>query len=231
MKNRYEHIFFDLDKTLWHFEENSLKVLNELYVQFDLASLSINVDDFIIKYKLINEELWTEYEKGLITKEQLRSLRFNRTLLRFNIVRPELADEISIYYIENSPYQTTLLPHTIKVLDYLVDNYKLHIITNGFEEVQYIKLKQSGIGGYFKEVILSEKVGVKKPHPLIFKHAFKKASAKSSNSLMIGDNLYADIYGAKRVKMDHIYFNHYNEPHNEKVDKEINCLSELLDIL
>jgi len=124
-----------------------------------------------------------------------------------------------------------LLPFTIDLLEHLKDRYQLHIITNGFEEIQLIKLNNSKIEHYFDQVIFSEKVGVKKPHPLIFKQAIKGAGAKFDNSLMVGDDYYADICGAQRVKMDSIYFNFYNEKHNYKVDREITCLSELLELL
>ncbi len=231
MAKKYEHIFFDLDRTLWHFDENSKKVLNDIYTQFNLDKAINSSTDFVYKYQEINEGLWGLYRDDKITKEELRWKRFDETLAHFGIIDNEAAIEIGDYYVSHSPKQTLLFPYAIEVLDYLSKKYQLHIITNGFEEVQYIKLTESGLLKYFEIIILSEKVGVKKPHPYIFKKAFSEAGAIANNSIMIGDDLYADIYGAQRVKMDNIYFNFYEKAHDKKVHKEINCLSELYEIL
>lgn len=231
METKYEHIFFDLDRTLWHFDENSRKVLADIYNEFDLNKNIEIASDFISTYEIINEELWTLYRNGKIAKELLRSERFHQTLLKFDCNNESLADKIGDYYVDNSPLQTILLPFAIDVLEHLNGKYQMHIITNGFEEIQLIKLNNSKIAHYFDQVIFSEKVGVKKPHPLIFKQAIKGAGATFKNSIMIGDDYYADICGAQRVKMDSIYFNFYKEEHNYKIDKEINCLSELFEIL
>jgi len=231
MSNKYEHIFFDLDRTLWHFDENSKKVLNDIYINFELNNTIQSASIFIDKYQEINEILWRAYSKNKISKEDLRWKRFADTLLHYNIEDDDLSIKIGDYYVNHSPRQTLLFPYTKEVLEYLYPKYKLHIITNGFEEVQFIKLKESGILDYFQEVILSEKVGVKKPHPYIFKKAFSLSGATSNNSIMIGDDLYADIYGAQRVGMDHVYFNFYDKVHDKIVQHEITSLDELYNIL
>lgn len=228
---KYKHVFFDLDRTLWHFDENSKKVLNDIYVHFQLFNSINSLDEFIEKYQEVNEAFWGLYREDKVTKEELRWKRFGDTLDWFNLKDNKMANEMVDYYVYHLPRQTLLLPETINVLDYLVEKYKLHIITNGFEETQYIKLKESGLSKYFQVIILSEKVGVKKPHPYIFKKAFSESGAIAKDSIMIGDDWYADIYGAKRVKMDAIYFNFKRLKHNNKVDKEIHCLSELYNIL
>ncbi len=231
MSKIYEHIFFDLDRTLWHFDENSKKVLQDIYVRYKLSNRIISPNVFISTYQEINEQLWALYRDDKIDKDELRWKRFSDTLIHFNIIDNDLSVEIGEYYINHSPRQTVLFPHTVNILDYLTEKYQLHIITNGFEEVQYIKLTESGILNYFDSISLSEKVGVKKPHPYIFKKALNDTGALASNSIMIGDDLYADIYGAQRVKMDHVYFNFYDTPHDKIVQHEINCLSELRNIL
>ena len=231
MKKKYEHIFFDLDRTLWHFDENSKKVLTDIYNRFDLIKGIESANEFISKYEEINEDLWSLYRKNELSKDELRWKRFGDTLSHFRMENDSMANEMADYYVYHSPRQTVLFPETIKVLDYLQSKYKLHIITNGFEEVQYIKLEESGLTKYFDVVILSEKVGVKKPHPYIFKKAFSESGANAANSVMIGDDWYADIYGAERVKMDAIYFNYKKLEHNNKVSCEISCLTELYELL
>ncbi len=229
--NKYQHIFFDLDRTLWDFDENSKKVLSDLFFHYKLNLLIDTVQEFINKYQEINELLWQDYRDNKIVKEELRLKRFESTLKYFSINDKQLASDIGEYYIFESPRQTALLPYTKEVLTYLHTKYQLHIISNGFEEVQFIKLKEAGILKYFTHVVLSEKVGVKKPHPLIFKRALQITKAATYNSLMIGDDWYADIYGAQRVNIAAVYFNPKKIAHNNKVDKEISCLKELMKFL
>lgn len=231
MINKYEHIFFDLDRTLWDFELNSKKVLIDIFSEFDLSKCVDDKNTFINKYKVINEDLWNLYRDNKLTKEELRWRRFADTLMHFGKNDENKAKEIGEYYVYHSPRQTALFPYSEDILKYLSTKYQLHIITNGFEEVQHIKLNLSKIDHYFNHVVLSERVGVKKPHPYIFKKAMQLANSKPINSLMIGDDWYADIYGASRVGMDSVYFNPNKIEHNNAIQKEISCLSELKKIL
>lgn len=231
MDKQYRHIFFDLDRTIWHFDENSKKVLTDIFTAYSIEKYVESPDIFIKKYQEINDSLWGLYRDNKVSKDELRWKRFSDTLLFFGINSRELGEEIGNYYVYHSPRQTMLFPYTKEVLQYLSAKYELHIITNGFQEVQHIKLDHSGITHFFNQVIMSENVGVKKPHPYIFKKALELSGAEVGESIMIGDDLYADIYGAQRMNMDHIYFNHYNKGHNKSVQKEITCLSELYDLL
>lgn len=202
-----------------------------MFANFKLSKTIEFEDDFLTVYYRINDLLWEQYRKNQINKDVLRSERFNLTLKHFNIYNANMAEEMGHYYVNHSPKQTILLPYTLEILNYLQPKYKLHIITNGFEEVQHIKLNESKIGHFFDQLIFSETVGVKKPHPLIFKKALKNAGANATNSIMIGDDYYADIYGAQRVKMDSVYFNFNKVEHQHKTHHEINCLSELKGLL
>ena len=146
---KYQHLFFDLDRTLWDFEINAFKTLNEMYSFFSLKNKGVNSKDFIKKYKLYNEKLWHDYRLGIITKDNLRSRRFILTLNDFGIYDDNLGKKMGDYYVDNCPKKTELIPYTLDVLDYLKQFYILHIITNGFHEVQFIKLKKSNLFKYF----------------------------------------------------------------------------------
>ena len=223
-----KHIFFDLDRTLWDFETNAYETLSELYESHSLEEKGIpNVDEFINNYKLHNERLWELYREGKVEKEVLRSSRFRITLEEYGIKDERLASELGDQYIQKCPLKTNLFPFTHEVLDYLKSKYHLHIITNGFEEVQYVKLEKSNLLSYFEQVVTSEQVGVKKPNPEIFKHALVKAFCKPEESIMIGDDLPVDVLGAKSVGMNQVYFNPNKENHQEEITCEISCLSEL----
>ena len=226
------HLFFDLDRTLWDFETNSHEELVNLYHVHKLHQRGISLqNEFIKVYKKINHQCWEDYRKNLITKEKLRSERFMKTLLHFGIDDKKLADELGNDYVHNSPNRTILIDGTIDLLEALKDHFHMHIITNGFEEVQWVKLRNSKLLPYFKEVITSEAVGAKKPDPRIFQFALEKAGATVIDSVMIGDDLNTDISGAIGVNMKSIFFNPNKFNHNRLIWKEVSTLSEIKNIL
>lgn len=224
-------IFFDLDRTLWDFDLNAENTLVELCKTYDLLELGIKTNEFIKSYTLHNERLWSLYRENKIKKEDLRSERFNLTLNDFSVSNKELAIKLGEDYVNKCPLQTKLFPNTFEILNYLKNKYKLHIITNGFEEVQNIKLKTSKLISFFDKIITSEKVNAKKPDPKIFKYALEQINVEAENTIMIGDDLPVDIIGAKNVGMHQIYFNPKNEKHSHEVDYEIKNLIEIKEIL
>lgn len=226
-----KNIFFDLDRTLWDFEKNSYLVLEEIFLEYNLKEkICVQKEVFINEYKKINETLWNQYRVGKIKKENLRNSRFKQTLELFNYYDERLSIEISDYYVKECPKKKNLFPNTTKILDYLKNKYNLHIITNGFEEVQIIKLKSSGLSDYFNQIITSEKIGVKKPDPKIFSFALTSAKANKENSIMIGDDLKVDILGAENFGIRAVYFNPNMNIHNEKISFEIKNLDELISL-
>tara|TARA_B100000767_G_scaffold76515_1_gene73121 strand:- start:282 stop:977 length:696 start_codon:yes stop_codon:yes gene_type:complete len=227
-----KHIFFDLDRTLWDFETNSHESLLELCVNFKLEDKGIvNYEDFITIYKFHNEKLWELYQVDRISQIDLRRERFQRSLLHFGVNDFELAKKIGEEYIEICPRKNKLFPYTFELLDYLKENYYLHIITNGFDTTQHIKLECSDLMPYFHKIITSEKSGVKKPNPQIFKYALDAAGSTKNESIYVGDNLVIDILACQNFGIDGIYFNPDNKKHNEKVSYEVNCLSQIMDLL
>ena len=228
---QYKHLFFDLDRTLWDFEKNSIITLKTIFEKRDLHSIFPDFDTFVKTYKAHNERLWDLYKLRKIKKHELRNERFLLTLKDFGIDNPKLAEQIGDDYVELSPMQTILFPNTIEVLDYLRTKYKMHIITNGFVEVQYKKLKNCGLEKYFERVTTSEEAKASKPKAEIFQVALKSVNAKKTESLMIGDDLENDILGAKKFGIDQVFFNPNSEKHSENITFEIKNLKELMDLL
>lgn len=206
----YKHLFFDLDHTLWDFDANAKASLAELYTLFDLDNrIGVAFDDFYPKYLYHNEVLWDRYHKGLVTAEELKWKRMWRTMLDFKIADEPLAKAMSGQFLEILPTKKILFPHTLEILDYLkAKHYSLHLITNGFEKTQWSKLNHSGLSGYFTHVITSEGSNSLKPKKEIFEFAMDKAGSSLAESIMIGDNLDADIQGAMNAGMDNIFVNH-----------------------
>ena len=226
---QYKHLFFDLDHTLWDFDTNARETLAELYTIFELHSrINTSFEDFFPKYLHHNEILWNRYHNGLISSEDLKWKRMWRTMLDFKIADEPLAKDMSSKFLEILPTKKLLFPHTIEILNYLTEKkYVLHLITNGFEKTQWSKINNSGLGGYFKEVITSERSNSLKPKKEIFDFAMQKASASLSESIMIGDNLDADIQGAMNAGMDTVFVNHINVVPEIKPTYTVTHLQEL----
>ncbi|MBU3821881.1 YjjG family noncanonical pyrimidine nucleotidase [Flavobacteriaceae bacterium XHP0103] len=217
-------VFFDLDHTLWDFDKNSALAFEKI---FEINQVEVNLNDFLQHYNAINFQYWKLYRNEKIDKQLLRFGRLNDTFLALSHpVDKELIDRLSKDYITYLTDNNFLYSNTVEVLEYLSNNYNLHIISNGFEEVQTKKLIKSNIHHFFKTITNGETIGIKKPNPQIFYHALNAASTINKNSVMIGDGFEADILGAMEVGMDVIYFNEFNKP-VEGNFKTINALLEL----
>jgi len=228
----YKHIFIDLDKTIWDFDRNARTTFEDIFNEYDLKSRGIiNTVEFMAVYTRINDMLWGLYRENKIKKEVLSIRRFELTLNEFGIDDLILATHIAEDYVTQSPLKTILLPHAREALEYLKQKYDLHLITNGFEEVQRTKLIASDLRKYFKTITTSEEAGVKKPEILIFQFALKKACAKINQSLMIGDDLEVDMAGARDSGMDTMYFNPERQAHQEFVNFEIYSWEEIKSVL
>ncbi|TXN34776.1 noncanonical pyrimidine nucleotidase, YjjG family [Flagellimonas hymeniacidonis] len=227
-KGRITDIFFDLDHTLWDFEKNSALTFEKILKE---NRIDVPLEDFLKTYIPINLEYWKLYREDQITKSELRFQRLKKTFDAIDApVSNSSIDKLAHEYIAHLSSFSYLFPHTIEVLDYLTPNYALHIITNGFQEIQEKKLKGSNIHHYFEHIINSETAGVKKPHPYIFELALSKANVAANNALMIGDSIEADIIGAKSVGFHVLHFNAHKESKHD-LCKIIDNLIEIKSIL
>lgn len=222
---KIEHVFFDLDHTLWDFEKNSDLTFHKLFKDY---SIDLEVSSFLAVYKPINLKFWRLYREEKISKEYLRYQRLKEA---FDVVNYDASDDLinvlAIKYIEIMPNFNHLFVGTFDILDYLKEKYQLHIITNGFEEVQSRKMKSSNIDHYFNQVITSESVGVKKPNPRVFEYALNIANASKENSIMIGDSIEADIEGALNFGLKAIHCDFENTGDINTLFDTVNSLSDL----
>lgn len=222
--NNISHVFFDLDHTLWDFDKNSALTFKKI---FEINNIEADLDEFLDIYVPINFQYWKLYREEKIDKATLRYVRLDDAFKLLNLkVKSTMIYKLSDDYITFLNTFNHLFEGTIEILEYLSPKYKLHIITNGFKEVQQGKLNNSDIDKYFQTVTNSEMVGVKKPNPKIFKYALNKAKANKGNSIMIGDNYEADILGALNFGVDAICFNY----HNETLGKDVKHVDNLLEL-
>lgn len=232
MKKNYTCVLFDLDHTLWDYEANSRETLYELYHGHDLLAKGVpDFDSFHKQFRIVNTELWELYDNGKIDSSVIRNERFRKILQEFFVFEDKLCQELSQDYLVQCPTKGNLITDALKVLDYLNGKYKLTIVTNGFEEIQNLKLSSSNITSYFPHVITSQKAGCKKPSKEIFEHALRCNGAECHEAIMIGDNLITDIGGAKNASLDTVFFNPDDVKHEVSVTHEIRKLTELFDIL
>ena len=228
----YKHLFFDLDHTLWDFDAASEHTWRVLHAQYGLAERGItDFDAFFSVYSGHNDRMWEQFRSGHMTRDELRWKRIWHTLLDFRIYDTPLAHALSTAYLDLLPTQALLMPAAKELLDHCAGRYTMHLITNGFEATQRLKLQHAGIDGYFKELITSEMSNSMKPHPEIFQFALNAAGAQCSDCLMIGDALDIDVLGAINVGMDCIYYNPKRIPHSRKPTYEVAHLEEIMHIV
>lgn len=229
----FKHIFFDLDNTLWDFDRSSILAFDKIFDLFHLINYGIpDAKEFHKIYFVYNNMLWEQYRQGKIDKDFLKNERFRLPLNDYGVKDDKLAHDLGESYTELAATTVALVPNTMEVLTHLKEkDYKIHLITNGFLEVQSIKMKASGLDMMIDESFVSEVIGFKKPDHRIFHHAINKVGGTIENCVMIGDDLSVDIIPAKEIGMFHIYFNRKKIPHNETLDCEIRDLIEINEIL
>jgi putative hydrolase of the HAD superfamily len=226
---KYRHLFFDLDHTLWDYNANARLSLSELYHELELEKTGVHdFDVFYNAYVVHNDKLWARYRNGFIKADELRWKRMWHALLEFKIGDEKLAKQLGTRFMDLLPTRNILFPDTVGTLQSLVNKgYRLHLITNGFEQTQHHKLRNSGISGFFIEVITSEKCNSMKPKKEIFDFALKSANAEPHHSIMIGDSIEVDIQGAINAGIDQVYMNYTNAECLIKPTYMVNSMKEL----
>ena len=229
----YRNIFFDLDHTIWDFEANAKDSIQEVFVQTNLKERGIeNFDLFFDQYSVHNARLWDLYTKGRVKQDVLKWKRMYLAMLDFKIADEVLAKEMDKQFLTILPTKSKVFPHTFEILDYLLEkNYRLHLITNGFDAIQAGKLKSSQMEKYFENVVTSESSGSLKPKPEIFEYALDVSKAERQSSIMIGDNQDADIAGANNVEIDTVWVNHIAAKQVVPSKYTITSLDQLKEIL
>lgn len=206
MANRYKNLFFDLDDTLWAFSENARDTFEEMYGKYHYERYFDSFEHFYSLYTRRNLQLWEEYGRGLITKDELNRQRFFYPLQQAGVEDAGLAQTFSDDFFKVIPTRKKLMPHAREVLEHLSGKYRLFILSNGFRELQHCKMRSAGIDGYFRQVVLSEDIGILKPRVEIFHFALSATQSQLQESLMIGDSWENDIRGARNAGMDQVYY-------------------------
>lgn len=228
---RYTHLFFDLDDTLWDFQANAHEALMDLFEKHQLNRYFTTFDQFYHLYEPKNIELWVAYGAGTITKDFLSLERFSYPLRSVGIHNKPFARLLNTDFLVIMTTKTKLIPHAKEVLEELrAHAYNLTIVSNGFRDVQYDKLRNSGLIHYFDTIVLSEEVGFMKPDPRFFQYALDKNAVAAKDVLLVGDNYEADIVGARQMGIEALYFDRTCEKMIKKTQIVIN-LKEIFAFL
>lgn len=230
---KYKHLFFDLDHTLWDFERNSSESLDDIFHQLSLADHGVySKQRFIESFIKINTQLWDDFDHGRIHHSYIRENRFLMVFDSLGVPCPENHLEIGELYLNTLPNKKHLLQGALETLNYLKQiGYQLHIVTNGFTEIQARKISSSGISHFFENVVTFENANAKKPDPDIFAYALQQAAASKDECIMIGDNWVADIMGASQFGLDTVYYNPSGLKFDQNPTYDIRMLAELKTIL
>ncbi|MDL2224265.1 YjjG family noncanonical pyrimidine nucleotidase [Bacteroidales bacterium OttesenSCG-928-M06] len=228
----YKTIFIDLDDTLWDTRANGKESMEEVFRDYGFDRFFPDFESFYDIYYPNNMELWRQYRNGEISKEKLIVDRLRIPLEPYMKCDEKFILSLNEDFLKRTTLRKKLIPYTIDILEYLYPKYQLYIISNGFEEVQHKKMENSNLIKYFDKIILSDKIGVNKPHPLIFQEAIKIAQSSEKESIMIGDSWDADIQGAKNAGIDQIWLDlGYEKQGNFTPTHRIKSLIEIQDIL
>lgn len=230
---KIQHIFFDLDNTLWDHRRNAYLTIKDLFEKEEIdLKYNINFDEFHSVYHEINEKLWENIRDGVIDKDYLRKHRFYDTFKRFDVDDAELSMYFEEHFLDKILNHNELVEGAEYILEYLkAKNYILHIISNGFKEVTERKCILSGIDTYFQTITSADTVGVRKPRPEIFDYSLNLSDATKENSILIGDDWIADVVGAQSFGMDVIFFDVLNENRKEEGLKVIKHLLQIKEYL
>ncbi len=218
----YDWILFDADQTLFHF--NAFLGLQRMFSKFNVP---FNEADYHA-YQSVNLMLWEQYHEGTITADTLKSKRFEKWAKELNVEAMRLNDDYLTTMVDISHPLDGALP----LLDALKNNVKMGIITNGFKILQDIRLQRHDLQDHFELLVISEEVGIPKPHTGIFTHALQlMGNPDPQRVLMVGDTPETDILGGNNAGLKTCWLNPGKKVSDIKAHYEVSSLIELHDLL
>ena len=229
MRDKLDWILFDADHTLFDFDRSSRVSLQSALDTYGIAHTEQTIADYFV----INHACWRDFEEGKIDRSTLTKRRFELFFEKIGVtdIDPLEFNNTYLGHLPNHPY---FLEGGREILDVLVKHYKLGIITNGLQQVQRPRLLESGVDHYFEIIVVSGEIGLAKPDPAYFAHAHREMKLPAKDRvLVVGDNLYSDIYGGMNYGFLACWYNPSGkEPTNGITpDHEVASHDELITLL
>jgi len=213
MREFQQHLFFDLDRTLWDLHAANERTMAVLQAQHAKVLGERNLAHISKQFRQINDHLWTViqtkgYGVSYVRKRRmlhwLQSMELSLSAGEIN----QLSRELEALYTATMPHQNCPFPHVLTTLDALrTDGYSLHVITNGALDAQEKKLDAMGIKGHFDGITTSDQCKAYKPRRAIFAHALHRAHVRAEDAWMVGDSWERDMLGAKAIGMRTAWYN------------------------
>lgn len=246
-------IFIDWDDTIGDWTTSAIRAQQEVYKKHHFAEFWPSFEDYFAAYQEHNTWLWTEYAAGRVSKEFLardftlyplvQALGGSELLYQSKPLQ-DLADTVCKEFLVLTNQFARLLPEAKETVDYLRSKYDLVIVSNGFTDVQYDKVNESGIRDRFLEMVMSEEAGVNKPDTRFFEIALERTNkarqaagkepVTKEEIMLIGDGYGSDIEGAKNFGIDQIYICHNEETLHDQAKTatyKVKTLAEVREIL
>lgn len=218
----------DNDGTLMDFKAAEANALGSV-----LHILRIESPDAEAVYSEINERCWQNFEKGIITQEELRLRRFRELLEHFNLPSdPEATAWAAEAYVEALAHQSILLPGALDAVRRIAEKLPVFILTNGISYVQHGRIDSSPLSPYLSGLLISTEIGAPKPAPDMYLKALEMAGAEPHEALMIGDSLTSDIQGTVNAGVPACWYNpkHKAKPKDLLIDYEIDRMEQMAEI-
>lgn len=228
-----EWVWVDLDDTLWDFSGNSLISLAKIYDMHDLHRFYPTMEQWRNRYLEVNHSLWARYNVGTISKDYLQHERFARPLIDCGMDEKEAYDYSEVLhtdYLRILGQCCALVPGARTLLEHIkARGLKIGVLSNGFKEVQFDKLRSGGVLDMIDCIVLSDEIDINKPDRRIFDYALQKAGTTAEHSIMIGDNPDTDIKGALNAGWRAVFFNRNNLP--IEFGEDVTTVNDLRDII
>lgn len=206
MKFNPKAIFFDWDHTLWDHDRNAREVLLDLVDEFNLTNtFEVEKDNIWNSFNVLNNQLWDDYQSKKITQMELRETRFKLFFSQLGYEGDP--QKFSSEFLYRTPRKKHMLDGASEIIQELAQKYPLFILTNGFDDIQFVKVEACGLKHCFQEIITSQQVGTQKPDIKFFTFALKRANCLAHEVVMVGDHPIADIQGAENAGIRSIHLN------------------------
>ncbi|MAD53199.1 MULTISPECIES: pyrimidine 5'-nucleotidase [unclassified Idiomarina] len=222
----YDWVVFDADETLFRFDAK--RGLTQLLQSYDVDFTEAHFN----RFKEVNAPLWEAFQRGEISAADIKSRRFVDWEDRLGVSSTELNRQ----FMAQMGTISSTLDGAGSMLAALDDKVRMGIITNGFVDLQQERLATHQFEQFFQFVVVSEALGVAKPHPEIFHHTHREHISEevpTSRILMVGDNPYSDILGGQRAGWHTCWLNEHQAtcPEQVKPNHTIRHLSELVELV
>jgi putative hydrolase of the HAD superfamily len=203
-----KHLFFDLDHTLWDFERNAEECIKEIFEERAAKIPSeVKFVEFYAAFSVLNQAMWAQLDAKEITHEYLRTHRFKNSFEKIGVeIDLDLSKEFDLHFLEKLPTKGHVIEGALGLLESLKEKFNLHMITNGYLEIQTRKMQNANILHYFEHIVTYDNANSRKPEKQMYLHALTLANAGPDESLMIGDSYVADVQGAVNAGLKAIHF-------------------------